>query len=228
MLSYACRALPWARLGVVGALVVALMEVVRRWPWEIWPLEGVAVGLLAAGAGWCFDEPAAAVVDTAPRRLAWRTAVRSSGLVLLLVAWVGAVFWSRDSLFGHPGAVAGQGIAMMIAAAAYATWRRSGGDPVPSRSIALTAVPTATFWALLKPWDESVAVFPYADAGSGLGSWNGSVALWSIVAGAALIVLVAALIDVRWSFRPDSTAPRGVTPNESVLPTANSGTPGSR
>ena len=199
MLGYAGRALPWARLGVVSVLIVVLMEVVHRWPWTMWPLQGVAVGLLAAGAGWCFDDTAAAVVDTAPRRLAWRTAVRSSGLVLLLVSWVGAVWWSRESLFGHPWAVAGQGVAAVIAAAAYATWRRSGGDPEPGRTIAFTAVPTATFWALLKPLDESVAVFPYADAGSGLGSWEGSVALWSIVAGVALIILAAALTDGRWA-----------------------------
>jgi hypothetical protein len=224
MLSYAGRALPWARLGLVSALVVVLMDVVHRWPWTMWPLEGVAVGLLAAGAGWCFDESAAAVIDTAPRGLAWRTAVRSSGLVLPLAAWVAAVLWSRDSLFGHPWAVAGQGIAMMIASAAYATWRRSCGDPAPGRAIALAAVPTATFWALLKPWDDSVAVFPYADAGSGMGSWDGSVALWSIVAGAALVVLVAALTDVRWSSR----ILRGAAPVERVLPTANSGTPSAR
>ena len=198
MLSYAGRALPWARLGVVAVLVVVLMDVVRRWPWTMWPLEGMAVGLLATGAAWCFDEAAAAVVDTAPRRLAWRTAGRASGVSLLLVAWVIAVIWSRDSLFGHSWAVAGQGIAAVIAASAYATWRRAGGDPVPGRAIALVAVPTAAFWALLKPWDERLAVFPYADAGSGLGSWAGSAALWSIVAGAGLIVLVAALIDSRW------------------------------
>src|SRR5215210_5226740 len=116
MLTYAGRALPWARLGLVSALVVVLMEVVHRWPWTMWPLEGVAVGLLAAGAAWCFDETAASVIDTAPRRLAWRTAVRASGLVLLLVAWLGAVLWSRESLFGHPWAVAAQGIAAVIAA----------------------------------------------------------------------------------------------------------------
>ena len=34
MLSYAGRALPWARLCVVSVLVVVLMEVVRRWPWQ--------------------------------------------------------------------------------------------------------------------------------------------------------------------------------------------------
>lgn len=198
MLGYAGRAVPWARLGVVSALVLLLMEVVRRWPWTMWPLEGVAVGLLAAGAAWCFDETAASVVDVAPRHLAWRTAVRASGVALLFVAWAGAVLWSWESLFGHAWAVAGQGAAAMIAASAYATWRRAGGDPVPSRAVALAAVPTAAFWALLRPWDQSVAVFPYADAGTGLGSWGGSSALWSILAGAALLVLAAALVDSRW------------------------------
>jgi hypothetical protein len=221
MLGYAGRALPWARLGVVSVLIVVLMEVVHRWPWTMWPLEGVAVGLLAAGAGWCFDEPAAAVVDTAPRQLAWRTAVRSGGLVVLLVSWVGAVWWSRESLFGHPWAVAGQGIAAVIVSAAYATWRRSGGDPEPGQAIALAAVPTATFWALLKPLDESVAVFPYADARSGLGSWEGSVALWSIVAAAALIILAAALTDSRWARFRNTSGSEDSRPWNSALPVKN-------
>jgi hypothetical protein len=198
MIGYAGRALPWARLGVVAVLVVILMHVVHRWPWSMWPLEGVGVGLLAAGAAWCFDETAAAVVDTSPRSLAWRTAARASGVALLLVAWAVAVLWSRDSLFGHPWAVAGQGVAAMIAASAYATWRRAGGDPMPGSAVALAAVPTATFWALLKPWDDAVAVFPYAEGGTGLAGWAGSAALWSVVAGASLLVLLAAVVDNRW------------------------------
>ena len=32
----------------------------------MWPLQGIAVGLLAGVAGFAYDEPAAAVVDTLP------------------------------------------------------------------------------------------------------------------------------------------------------------------
>ena len=83
---YAGRAVPWTRVAVAATLIVVLMDVVRRWPWNMWLLEGTAVGLLAAAAGWCFDEPAAAVVDPAPRGLAWRTAARVAGVLVLLGA----------------------------------------------------------------------------------------------------------------------------------------------
>ncbi|MEU0312929.1 hypothetical protein [Nocardioides sp. NPDC006273] len=67
-------------VGVVGVLVLVLMERVARWPWTMWPLEGITIGLLAAGTAWCFDEPAAEVVDAAPRHLTWRTGARATGV----------------------------------------------------------------------------------------------------------------------------------------------------
>ena len=110
MLHHAARAVPWGRVALAAALVVVLMELVRWNPWVLWPLEGTAVGLLAGAAAWCFDETAAAVVDTSPRGLSWRAAARSPAVLLLILAWAFAVARvGNDAAFGHLGAVLVQG-----------------------------------------------------------------------------------------------------------------------
>jgi hypothetical protein len=202
MIRYAARGVPWSRVALAACLVLVLMDVVRRWPWTMWPLEGTAVGLLAGAAAWCFDEPAASVVDSAPRSLLWRTAARASGAVVLLAAWTVAVLLARDSLFGHPWEVAFQGVAAVLAAVAYTCWRRAGGDPNPGLQAALTVVPVATAWALIRPFSQALPVFPYADGSTDFGDWGVSLAGWAVVAGAAVVLLIAALADARWRLTP--------------------------
>lgn len=70
MLRYAASAIAWWTLAVAACLVVVLMELVRWDPGTLWPRQGTAVGLLAGSSALCFDERAAAVVDTLPRSLA--------------------------------------------------------------------------------------------------------------------------------------------------------------
>jgi hypothetical protein len=58
------------------------------------------VGLLAGMSAWCFDGPASAITDTAPRHLSylsWRTAARLSGPTLLLSSWMVTVWSARRS-----------------------------------------------------------------------------------------------------------------------------------
>jgi hypothetical protein len=201
MIRYAARAVPWERVALAAVLVVVLMELVRRWPWTMWPLEGAAVGLLAAATGWCFDETSAAVVDAAPRGLVWRSAARASGVVVLLAAWATAVYLARDSLFEHAGHVAVQGVAAVLAAAAWCCWRRTSGEPVPGGSLALAVLPACTAWALARPLSGSLPVFPYADGSGDFGNWDTSLAGWSVLTICAVVVLAAALADARW-WRP--------------------------
>jgi len=200
MVRYAARAVPWVRVGTAALVVLVLMEVVRRWPWQMWPLEGTAVGLLAGATAWCFDETSAAVVDTAPRRLAWRCAARASGVVLLAASWIVAVLRARDGLFDHPRDVALQGLVAMLAAAAYATWRRRAGEATPGVTLALVVVPLLTAWALVRPFSEAFPVFPYADGSGDSGDWGTSRLLWSALGAVALVVLVSALAE--FSRRP--------------------------
>ena len=182
----------------MAGLVVALMELVRRWPWETWALQGLSVALLAGAAAWCFDEPAAAVVDAAPRSLAWRTAVRSAGPLLLLGAWLLAVRRASESLFGHAGEVALQGVVAALAATAWATWRRSAGDPDPGTRLAVVVVPATLGWVLVRPLEVTLPLFPYAAGGGDAGDWGTSLVLWAVVGVASAGLLAAALAELRW------------------------------
>lgn len=196
MTQYAAHAVPWLRLGVAAALVIALMELVGRWPWQTWPLQGTAVALLAGAAAWCFDEPAAAVVDPSPRSLAWRTCARSSGVLVLAIAWAVSMGRAWDGLFDHPWAVTLQGAVAIIAGAAWATWRRAVGVASPGMPLAIVVVPLLTGWALTRPFDEQLPVFPYAPEGSG--NWSASLVGWACLGVAAIVLLLAALADAPW------------------------------
>jgi hypothetical protein len=193
MVRVAIHSLPWGRLAAAAVLLGILMEGVRRWPWTLWPLEGIAVGLLAAAVAWCLDEPAGAVVDAVPRPLWWRTAARAAGIAGLVALWGLAVWWSRDSLFGHSRAVWTQGLAGSVVGAAWATWRRSIGVRTPGVAFAAALVPVVALWALVRPFGRSVPVFPYVD-----GDWDLSTTGWLWLAAAAAVWLALVLADARW------------------------------
>jgi hypothetical protein len=193
MIRVARFALPWRRLVAAAVLLCVLMDCVRRWPWSLWPLEGIAVGLLAAAVAWCLDEPAGAVVDAAPRPLWWRTVVRSAGIAGLVAVWTVAVWSARHSLFGHPWDVWIQGLTCSAVGVAWATWRRSTGVPSPGSAFAAGLVPVAAGWALLRPLGGTIPVFPYAD-----GDWTTSTLGWIGTGLGALACLTLVLSDARW------------------------------
>jgi hypothetical protein len=197
MVRYAVRAVPWTRVALAAGLVVVLMELVRWNPWVLWPLEGTAIGLLAGATAWCFDETSAAVVDSAPRGLAWRTMARSPGPVLLGVTWTAVVLHAGAvTTFGHRDEIWWEGIAACLAGAAYAGWRRSLGEPSPGLRFATAVVPTTTAWALLRPLDHYLAAFPY-DTTSPAG-WDRSAAAWIGLAAVSVVSLGLVLADARW------------------------------
>ncbi|MEI8408867.1 MULTISPECIES: hypothetical protein [unclassified Kribbella] len=185
MIRYAARAVPWGLLGTGAALTIGLLLLVERWPYTLWPLQGTAVGLLAATVVWCYPEPAAAVVDTLPRGLWWRTTARSAGAVALVVVWVVAVRETRPGYFGHAADVAWQGIALVVATAGFLTWQRSRGSEGPARAVSAGIVGIATFVALARPFADVVPVFPYtADD-----DWSTSRALWALPAALVISLL---------------------------------------
>jgi hypothetical protein len=192
MLRHAARGLPWPLIGAAAVLIPGLLALVRADPWTLWPLQGTAVGLLAGAVGWCLDEPAAAVVDPAPRGLAWRTSARAAGIAVLLLAWSAGVWWARSGLYGHPWAVLGQGLAATAIGAAWVTWRRARGEASPGQRWALGVVPATTAWALVKPLKQQFPVFPYA-FGDRYGDWTVSVAGWTAVGLLAAVLLMLIL-----------------------------------
>ncbi len=197
MTGYVARAVPWTRVALAAGLVIVLMELVRWNPWVLWPLEGTAVGLLAGATAWCFDETAAAVVDSSPRGLAWRTMARSPGPLLLVVTWTAVVLHAGDeTTFGHVDEIWLQGVAASLAGAAYTTWRRSCGESSPGLRFATAVVPATTAWALLRPFDRQLAVFPYGTTSPA--GWDRSATGWSVLTIAAVAVLGVVLADARW------------------------------
>ena len=192
MTRHAVRGVPWLVVLFVVAPVPALLRIVEEWPYTMWPLQGIAVGLVAAAATWCFDETAAAVVDTLPRSLAWRTTSRaSSAWPRSSVVWLLSVGWTSTRLLRPAGHVAWQGVAAVAAASAYATWRRSRGTPTPALGAATGLVCGASFVALARPLEDRLPVFPYLETGP----WEASAALWTVVGLASVVVLAFLLAE---------------------------------
>lgn len=219
MLRYAARAIPWPRVVLGAALVVLLMELVRWNPWVLWPLAGTAVGLLAGVTAWCFDESAAVVVDVTPRSLAWRTAARAPAVLGLLLVWCAVVWHAGDqALFGRSISILVQGLAAIAVGAGYAGWRRAQGEPMPGSLLATTMVPLTSAWALVRPFDATVPVFPYGT--STATEWTASTAGWIALGGLALVVLAAALSDAPWW--PVRVRPTTHVPAESATPPSHS------
>lgn len=190
MARYAAQATPWGLVALAGTLLMVLLAALRLDPWTLWPLQGVAVGLLAGAVGWCLDEPAAVVADAAPRGLVWRTTARLGGVALLLASWAAAVWWARSVLFGQAGAVLIQGWAAAALTCAWVTWRRAAGEAVPGQRWALVVIPLSAAWALVRPLEEALPVFPFAATAS---TWETSRWGWTIVAVVSVAVLVLVL-----------------------------------
>lgn len=193
MLRHAAVAVPWARVGLVAGLVVTLMEIVARRPAATWLLEVAAVGLLAAAAAWCFDEPAAAVVDPAPRTPAWRTAARCLGLVPLLAAWTWSVARGWDGFFDRPAQVAAQGFGAVLVATAWTVARRAAGAAEPGARLAPVAVAFALCWPATGRLADRVPIFPFPAHSAA--SWDTSRWLWCAAAAAAAVVAAITLTD---------------------------------
>ena len=191
MTQHLARAVPWWTLGCAAALLTVLLRTVEEWPYTMWPLQGIAVGFLAATATWAYDEPAAAVVDSLPRGLGWRTTVRTLPVLLLTGWWLASVTLTRTAYFGHAGQVAWQGCAAVVLSVAVVTWQRRRGVAMPARSTAPSIVLVSTFLALARPLDEVLPVFPYTAAGP----WSSSTALWSCVAALGAVMLVLTLSE---------------------------------
>jgi hypothetical protein len=189
MVRHAARAVPWPLLAAAAVLLYALLRAVEEWPFQVWPLQGLAVGLLAGIAAFAYDEPAASVVDTLPRGLAWRTAARSLGVALLLGWWLVAVALTRDAYFGHAPAVAWQGLVATVTVVATTAHLRRHGAAAPATVVGTAVVGVAMFWALARPFENRLPIFPFTESGP----WSGSQAVWSGVLVAASFWLFAIL-----------------------------------
>ena len=208
MTGYVTRAVPWPLVAAGSATVAGLMGLVAAWPWILWPLQGTAVGVLAGTVAWSMDEPAAAVVDTLPRSLRWRTAVRALTVPLVVGVWTTSLVLMRARIPAHLGLFLLQGIGAACFALAVTAWRRSHGVPEPGRAFAALVVPVATALALARPVAGWLPVFPvWPDD-----RWALSQTLWSVLTAGSLVVLVAALNSPRGAVSGQCCHPLPRTP----------------
>lgn len=189
MMGYAARAVPWGVVLAACVATVLLMAIVAAWTRLTWPLQGIAIGVLAATAAWCMDEAAAAVVDTLPRSLRWRTVARALALAPLFATWAACVLAFGGRLPPHGDVFLLQGAAALLAAVALATWRRARGRATPGVALAAAIVPCVTGVALLRPLAAHVPVFPIWPGED----WTRATLMWAALGCAAVVLLAATL-----------------------------------
>ncbi len=161
MIRFAFRTAPWPLLMLGCGAVAGLMTCVALWPYTMWPLQGTSVGLLAGLVAFAMDERCAAIIDTLPRPLWWRTVGRELIAVpLTLALWAVSLCWAGDRLpDGHPVFVL-QGVAACTGALAVTAYRRANGVAEPGTAFASAAIPATAMLALARPWERAVPVFP--------------------------------------------------------------------
>jgi hypothetical protein len=189
MTRYARLGAPWRRVLGLCAAATGLMAAVAVRPGSLWPLQGLTVGLIAAGTAWCVDEQAAAVVDTLPRSLRWRTTARALVASPLAITWVLCTLIWRRELPPHQGVLVLQGIAAMAAAVAYGACRRAHGAATPGGGFAVTAV-TACVAVTLAPLGRAEsALFPAWS----VGGWQTCGVIWTAMLSGSTLVLCITL-----------------------------------
>lgn len=189
MLRYAVRALPVPSVVLVLGAMYGWFWLLRTWPSYVWLAAGIAAGLLGAGASRLFDEPAAAVVDTLPRALWWRTAARSGAAVGLVGVWLVGV-WTLDPDRGgvHRDLLSLYGVGVVLTVAALCTALRRRGHASPGSAVGSGLFVVLLFFALSNPMPHLLPLFPLVtDPQVSASRW-----LWAgIVVAAAAVLLVS-------------------------------------
>lgn len=110
--------------------------------------------------------------------------------------------WGGGDLFGRVGDVLVQGYAAVIGVLGLTVWLRSLGPWSPGRRVATAVVPLALGLAIVRPFADVLAFFPYTPAGA----WDRGRVLWAAVAAAGAFALVATVGDAAWRrARPRAT-----------------------
>jgi hypothetical protein len=186
MLRYSLRVLPLPVFAAALAAIAGLLWLADRNIYHEWPLVGLAVGAIGAAAGYLFDEPAAAVVDTLPRSLRWRTAARLIPAGVLAAAWIGGLGATDVGLAGRIGVVRLEGVGAILAASGAATVLRRSRVPAPGFTVGGPLLLVTALFAVASPLHRQIPLFELGPDGD----WAASRALWTAIAlsGAAALV----------------------------------------
>jgi hypothetical protein len=195
MIRYAVRATPLLTLLVCCGVVAVLMLQVATWPSIAWPLQGGAVGVIGGVVAMAMDERSAAVVDTLPRGLWWRTTARAAATIpLVLTVWILCLTLWRGRLPPHLGLFALEGAAAAVLALAVTTWNRATGAAEPGVRYAAVTIPGAVALALLRPWPDRLVLFPIWPGDN----WALSRLIWTGASLASIAILILALSLRPW------------------------------
>lgn len=184
-LWYARRCSGWTSLWCWSAGVTAILAVASAQTLIAVPLWPAAVALSVAVAS-LLDEPAAEVVDVAPRSRWWRCSARLVLVAVPLGAWlIGvAIVAERDaSLDPHGWQLVGAAVCSLSVGAAATLATR--GTAMPGGIVGSCMALLLLAPAVRNPLPESVPLFPSGDFPSGTTSvWLGALviglgALWS-------------------------------------------------
>lgn len=157
------------------------------------PLGFVRLALLAlaVAAAFILDEPAAAAVDAVPSTRRHRTADRAAAAVLPFAAWVaGVLALELRNAVAEAGALIVEGAGLIAVAVALAAVVRWAGHVEPGEIAASVLGPAVLAVLVLHPPPRSVPIFPMVDG------WAASTALWSVMAWAAAMIVVATSADL--------------------------------
>jgi hypothetical protein len=190
-LVYARTATSWAVLGVTSALIVALLTIVARWPYTMWPLHGTAIGLIAGTSAWAVDETTAKIVDVSPRPLWWRNAARATTPLILIAAWTSMHLSIRNRLPDRLSLFILQGVTAAALGFAAASTLRARGRAEPGQWIFSFVCPLVLGVALAKPLNDHAPLFPVWPHDN----WTRSTFIWSGVA----LVALALVVQTLWS-----------------------------
>lgn len=145
---------------------------------------------LAAAAAFVLDEPAAAAVDAVPATRRGRTAVRATAVALPLAVWTaGILALERRNSATAVGALLVEGAGVLAVAVALSAILRLTGRAEPGEIVASVLGASVLAVLIFNPWLGSVPLFPVGDG------WAASTALWSCLAVAAMMLVVAASRD---------------------------------
>lgn len=191
MITYAVRAVPARTLVAGSALMALLLLLVGQSP-RLWIAVCLPLGLLAAVVAWAMDEPAAAVVDAAPRGLGWRTSARILLVLPVLGVWTAFAVWfgqmPSSPGTGHGAVLVVMGGAAAALALSATTVQRRLGRPTPGQS-------TATVLALLlageRLWPGHKRFLPMSTEAD----WNAAAWFWGAATLTGLAILLVALRD---------------------------------
>ncbi len=191
MLRYSMRILPLPELYAGGLALLALFWLLDRWPQQMWQTAGMAAALAGALAGYLFDEPAASIVDTAPRPRWWRTAARLLPAALLTLLWVAAASLVDPQNIGRSDVLRLQGVGAILLGVAVTTWLRRRGRCSPGLVVASTLLPVLTYAAVMNPIEDVLPLFPYGPEGA----WASSRMLWIGLASLAGVAAAASCLE---------------------------------